>query len=101
MKRAPSLSAFSDEELQAEVSRRLQAKRDEKDRDPIPWCFDCEHYKTWPRDHDPPDDFNPCSKRHKMHFHNPLDYDEAHRGEYGFYLRRCKDRSPPCAAELL
>lgn len=91
-KRPPSLSAFTDDQLQAELARRLRARSDDREREPLPWCYNCVRFLFWTETRDPPDDYNPCEKGHKMNFRMPADISEAHRGDYGHYLRRCADR---------
>lgn len=80
-----ALSNYSDDELIEELAKRRNARETER---PVRWCENCEHYKTWAKDSDPPDSYNPCSKKHKMHFRVPEQIDD----EYGYYRRVCADR---------
>ena len=79
------LDMFDNDELIEELARRRNEREINK---PERWCDDCKHFKTWGKQGDPPDHYNPCAKGHKMIFAVPENcYDE-----FGFYRRVCADR---------
>jgi hypothetical protein len=82
--RRPSLSAYTDAELLAEVARRRKERERTK---PTKWCDECEHFSG--RVGDGRVLANPCGKGHKMLFLMP---DGPADVEWGYYLRWCQDR---------
>lgn len=83
-----SLRDYTLSELAAEIRRR-QDRRNSLDT-PRLWCSECVHFKAWEGRGDPPDDYNPCSKGHKMSFQcPPHDYTGD---STGFHRPRCRDR---------
>lgn len=84
-----ALRDYSDAALIEELARR-QNERDKKSM-PEHWCDDCRNFKVFAGKGEMPDNYNPCSKGHKISFRAPDDYGE----EYGFYRRVCTDRAEP------
>lgn len=84
-----ALSEYGEDELLEELVRRKNAR--EKERKPDRWCDACANFKVWGHENldKMPDDYNPCTKRHKMNFWLP-----AHEtdDDHGFYRRVCADR---------
>lgn len=80
------LSVYSTDALLEELARRTRAPEAE---DIVHWCDDCNHFTPKAA---ADDDYNPCAKAHRMHFHAPQDMGEAAGGYFGYYRRRCRDR---------
>lgn len=81
-----SLENYTDNELLEELVRRRNIAADEK---PKQWCEDCKNFVCWTEKNDPPDGYNPCSKKHEMKFFMP----ECPAVEAcGFYRTICSDR---------
>jgi len=84
------LRRYSTNQLIEELARRANGKVTKK---PESWCHECSHFIAWldvvptPRK-DCPENYNPCTKGHKMRFMAPEEIDD----EYGFYLNVCADR---------
>lgn len=84
------LAKFSTAVLLEEIARREQQRAERK---PIKdWCEDCKHFKFWTKSSDPPDDYNPCSKGHKMSFRVPETMSDVDN-DSGYYRRICTDRA--------
>lgn len=84
-----SLKDFTDAQLIAELMRRENAKVRLVIEN---FCDDCINFRPWNRDVGiMPDEYNPCSKRHKMNFKLPEGHDDPHGGNFGFYLNCCPD----------
>lgn len=86
--------AFTDEQLIEELLRRRNDARTKAP--PDRWCEDCAHFTTWSEEERKgpmPEDFNPCTKGHKMQFQMPDD-DYLFDAPYGFFRRICVDRTP-------
>jgi len=87
------LGKFSNAQLLEELGKREEARSRRK---PIKhWCDDCKNFKPWsrPQSEDVPDDYNPCSKGHKMTLRVP----ESYTDDWGLYRRVCKDRNESTA----
>lgn len=82
----PALAEFSDRELRNELIAREQARKPRAR--PFRPCDECIHFVGFTGGGDPPDDYNPCAKRHKMSFRMPEGYSDH---DYGFYRSGCKD----------
>jgi hypothetical protein len=82
-----SLSEYSTDALVIELNRR--EKEFSPRRVKIVPCDECVHFKTWTKDSDPPEDYNPCAKSHPLLFKTPRGYDDTN---WGFYRPGCKDR---------
>jgi len=84
------LAKFSTDDLLAEIVRRRNKSQSEK---PIEHhCDECANFLPWTGDGDCPDDYNPCSKRHKMSFKYPDELTWPNPEMWGFYRRVCADR---------
>ncbi|MFG5411473.1 hypothetical protein ABXN37_29275, partial [Piscinibacter sakaiensis] len=93
------LATFTEDQLLEELIRRRNQRTTAH---PEHWCHDCQHYKAWDEVERPrdaigriprcPDDFNPCTKGHKMQFVVPEDYPDGQ--EWGYYRKVCADRLP-------
>lgn len=85
------LRDYTTNQLIEELARRANGKAT---KHPEHWCHDCSHYTAWldrtptPRK-DCPEDYNPCTKGHPMHFVAPEEIGD----EYGFYRHVCADRA--------
>lgn len=91
---ANPLKGFSDEQLLEELCRRQRVRLERDERLAFQPCDECKHFVFWVNaDSDPPDNYNPCSKGHKMKFRMPEGYNQ-HPSEYGFYRRVCAHRQP-------
>lgn len=93
------LRQFSRHQLIEELARRANEAPTAK---PERWCHDCRNFVSWndqepPPRRDMPEDYNPCTKRHKMRFVAPDEIDD----EYGFYLPVCADRDEPTSQEAM
>jgi len=82
-----TLEDFSEDELIEELARRRNARQVSK---PDRWCCDCANFRYWKGRGEPPDDYNPCQKKHVMEFVVPEDYCDE---DYGYYRRVCADRT--------
>lgn len=80
-----SLEEYSSQELKEELARRMLGDRPPPIRK---WCDECTHFVAWKEDSEPPADFNPCSKGHKMRFRVPT---PPMDDQWGFYKPGCKD----------
>jgi hypothetical protein len=85
------LKHFTDDQLIEELVRRRNKRRDAGQVEQ--WCHDCTNFVAWNeadrKGRPMPDDFNPCTKGHKMAFVTPEDIGD----DYGYYRRVCADRS--------
>jgi hypothetical protein len=84
------LKRFTNDQLIEELVRRRNGQRASG---PQRWCHDCDNFQAWneaPRQGPMPEDFNPCTKGHRMHFMVPEGFDDEH----GFYRPICADRTP-------
>ncbi len=81
------LEKFQVSELVQEIKRREQTKRQMKFRP----CDECQNFKAWTADIDPPDSYNPCVKGHAMSFRLPDDYPAE--TNWGFYRRPYPDHA--------
>lgn len=84
-----SIANYSEAELLEELARRCTHK--EQKQQVARWCHNCTHFTTWADDAlKMPDNYNPCSKLHKMFFRMPEG--DPHDEESGFYKVVCADR---------
>ncbi len=81
-----ALGSFTDAELIYELLRRFVGKPAEP---PEEWCEDCIHFKVWTKAKDPPNDYNPCGRRHATEFWMPVGMDPHAPG--GFFRKHCTD----------
>lgn len=85
------LMEYSDEALMNELSRRIADRRNDE-RTTHVWCDRCVHFEIWDKPGRAhlamPNDYNPCTKRHRMRFQTPDEIGD----DYGFYRIGCRDR---------
>ncbi len=87
------LTAFSDDELLEEILRRKnKSEHEDPERQ---WCDDCHNFRHYGFIEAMPDNYNPCSKGHKMSFHCP----DSPSDEFGYYRRVCLDREDATPTE--
>lgn len=84
------LRRYSTGQLIEELARRAN---NAPTRKPEHWCHDCRNFVAWIDKSPSPrnacqEDYNACTKGHKMRFSAPEEYDD----EYGFYMPVCADR---------
>lgn len=82
----------SDQALRDELEERAR-ERYVRDLGGVEACEECAHFKAWTRRGDPPETYNPCSKRHAMRFRMPEPWEDPHAG--GYYRLVCSDRQEP------
>lgn len=83
----------SDQALRDELEERaLERTLLDRGVDLLP-CEECRYFKAWTRRGDPPETFNPCSKRHTMRFRMPEPWEDPHSG--GYFRLVCSDRQEP------
>lgn len=87
MRTNPDLSEYSDIQLRNELAARA-AQRNPKPR-PFKPCDNCRHFVFHRGSSDPPPDFNPCARGHRMSFRQPQDYQDE---DWGHYRDPCADR---------
>lgn len=82
------LKDYTEVELIEELARRAANREKSK---PKKWCSNCSNFKCWKGvGNDVPEEYNPCTKGHKMSFAMP-EYETD--DDYGFYRGICADRT--------
>lgn len=88
------LRRISTERLAAELERRSACLW--REPRPIPNCDECNHFTPYiPQTESdvPPASYNPCAKGRAMRFRLPESMGDVNSGNWGYYLRGCKDRA--------
>lgn len=86
-----SLDHFTDQQMLDELLERRVER--ELGGENLEYCHDCRHFKPWGRKSEPPDDYNPCQRKHSMRFRMPEEWEDPH-ADHGYYRRVCSDRAP-------
>lgn len=88
------LAPFSTAQLLDELKLRMTRASDDDDDSPRnPDCESCVQFRVWRGHGDPPATYNPCAKRHKMHFRMPRN-SYPHDERIGYTRPGCTDFAP-------